>query len=80
MLESVPPMEGLATNANIAESMLFALAIMMCPGQVSGQEFVHPGGMFKQFDLDRMAALVLSGRGPYATSFAQLQSHPLESL
>ena len=40
----------------------------------SGPAFVHPGGLFKQSDLDRMAYMVAGGVEPYATSFAQLRS------
>ncbi|WP_426452456.1 DUF7594 domain-containing protein [Paenibacillus sp. S-38] len=36
--------------------------------------FVHPGGMFKQSDLDRMKYMVQAGVEPYMTSFNDLKS------
>ncbi len=36
--------------------------------------FVHPGGLFKQSDLERMRYMVQAGVEPYATSFNELSS------
>ncbi|RED95979.1 putative secreted protein (Por secretion system target) [Marinoscillum furvescens DSM 4134] len=39
----------------------------------TGTAFIHPGGLFKQSDLDRMKYMVEAGIEPYATSFEELK-------
>lgn len=41
--------------------------------------FVHPGGLFKQSDLDRMKYMVQAGVEPYLTSYNQLCADPKAS-
>ncbi len=39
------------------------------------ETFVHPGGLYKQSDLDRMRLMVQAGVEPYAATFDALQRH-----
>jgi hypothetical protein len=46
------------------------------PGEGTGSSrFVHPGGLHKQSDLDRMKLMVRAGVEPYASAFTELASH-----
>lgn len=39
------------------------------------EAFVHPGGLYKQSDLDRMRLMVRAGVEPYAAAFQALSNH-----
>lgn len=67
-------------NISTLLSAVLALAVA-CPsfGQTE-PPFVHPGGLFKQSDLDRMAYLVAIGAEPYTSSFNQLRTESRASF
>lgn len=46
----------------------------------SVEAFVHPGGLHKQSDLDRMRLMVAAGIEPYSTEFEALQNHARASF
>ena len=45
------------------------------PGALADAGFVHPGGLHKQSDLDRMRMMVEAGVQPYADAFDSLSAH-----
>ncbi|RED95968.1 Ig-like domain-containing protein [Marinoscillum furvescens] len=59
--------------------ILIASFVVAWPHVGVAQEFIHPGGLFKQSDLDRMRYMVEAGVEPYATSFEQLKATNLAS-
>ena len=66
------------TSATLVTIIL--LLSLASPSFGQGPEFVHPGGLFKESDFDRMAAMVSAGVEPYATSFAELESNRFASF
>lgn len=67
-------------NISTLLSAVLVLAVACSSFGQTGPPFVHPGGLFKQSDLDRMAYMVSAGVEPYATSFAELQSQSRASF
>lgn len=68
---------------NTSSALLTIALFLSLTSPIFGQTeppFVHPGGLFKQSDLDRMAYMVSHGVEPYATSFAELQSEARASF
>ena len=54
------------------------LLLMMC-GLAYAQEFVHPGCLSTQADLDRMKAKIAAGAEPWTSAYAVLVNNPHSS-
>ncbi len=58
---------------------LFQTAVVLCIAISAPAGFVHPGGLFKQSDLERMRYMAAVGAEPYLTSFNTMKADPRAS-
>lgn len=64
-------------NSWVYVAVLVFLSIVISDS--AGAAFVHPGGLFKQSDLERMKYMVQTGAEPYLASFNELSADPKAS-
>lgn len=65
------------TERKIKKMMLMTLILMCAPVQKPRAQFVHPGGLHTQADLDRMKAKVAAGAHPWIDDWNLLITDPL---
>ncbi len=71
------PRRGRRSFPRVGVLLVLGLALALA---APAQEFIHPGGLFKQSDMDRMRFMVQAGLEPWTTSFNQLKAESRASF